>query len=367
MTASNPAHVGILGIGLFLPETVRTNDHWPAELVASWADAPVEDNPVASARHGAVWRAVQALRDDPFGGARTRRIVDPEMSASMMEAEVGRRALASAGVDASAIDLVLVSSWMPTLIGTNDACTAHELIGLPTECLTLTTESSFNGFQHQVSLAQAMIRAGQARHALLIQSTTISRCLPYDKPYSPWFGDGASAVVLGPTGPEAALLSAAHRTIGIVQGALLTGVPDRAPKDWYQSGPQLLHVAQPELSIEILDRMAECARESTAKALADAGFEARDVDFYASHQPTPWFRPVTQTAAGLDHAATGDTFELLGSLGASNIPAALYYGAEQGRLKPGDLVASHAGGAGGTWGSMVFRWGVPADAIHKRF
>jgi 3-oxoacyl-[acyl-carrier-protein] synthase-3 len=344
---------GILGIGVYLPDEVRRNDWWPAEVVERWK-GPRPNDPVAATEDGRVSEAIRELASDPFGGAIERRVLPEGMSAADMEIAAARRALSSAGLDAKEVDLLLVSSWMPDLIGTNAACTVHAGLGLPTDCVTLSTESSFNGFAHQVSLAAAMIASGSARFAVLVQSSSISRFLPYELPYSAWSGDGATAVVMGPVGKGFGLLGATHRTDGSLQGGLLVGIPNAR---WFDAGQPILYSARPDLSRKILSVVEECARESVSTALARAGLTTGDVDVYASHQPVPWFRRVTQEAAGLEHARSVDTFERTGSLAVANVPVGLAAACEQGVLRDGDIVVTHSGGSGGTWSSLVLRWG----------
>jgi 3-oxoacyl-[acyl-carrier-protein] synthase-3 len=71
----------------------------------------------------------------------------------------------------------------------------------------------------------------------------------------------------------------------------------------------------------------------------------------------PWFRPVTQQFAGLDHAKSVDTFQSTGSLSAANIPFGLYVAEREGRLRHGDAAVFFAGGSGETWSSVALRWG----------
>lgn len=348
---------GILGIGVHLPDQVRRNDWWPPEVIERWK-APRANDPVGAPESGRVGAAMRELAADPFGGAVERRVLPPDMMASDMEIAAARQALSAAQVDVNEVGLLLVTSWMPDLVGTNPACTVHAGLGLPTACVTLSTESSFNGFQHQVSLAAAMISAGSVKYAVLVQSSSISRFLPYELPYSAWSGDGATAVVMGPVGTGFGLLGAAHRTDGSLQGGLLVGVPGAR---WFDVGRLTLYSERPDLSRKTLSIIEECARESVSTALAHANLTTADVDVYVSHQPVPWVRPVTQAAAGLEHARSIDTFARTGSLAVANIPLCLAAACEQGLLGDGDIVVTHAGGSGGTWSSLVLRWGVGAQ------
>jgi 3-oxoacyl-[acyl-carrier-protein] synthase-3 len=347
---------GILGIGVYLPDEVRRNDWWPTEVVERWK-APRANDPVAANGDDRVSEAIRELAGDPFGGAVERRVLPENMAASDMEVAAARRALISAGVDADEVGLLLVSSWMPDVIGTNAACTVHAGLGLPTDCVTLSTESSFNGFHHQVSLATGMIASGSVRFAVLVQSSSISRFLSYDMPSSAWSGDGATAVVMGPVGEGFGLLGAAHRTDGSLQGGLLVGIPGAR---WFDVGQPILYSQRPDLSRKILSMIEECASESISAALARAGLTTADVDVYASHQPVPWFRRVTQEAAGLEHARSVDTFAHTGGLAVANVPVMLAAACEQGLLRSGDIVVTHSGGSGGTWSSLVLRWGSGA-------
>jgi 3-oxoacyl-[acyl-carrier-protein] synthase-3 len=351
------AVAGILGLGVYLPDEVRHNDWWPAEVVERWKAPRTAKDPVAPVNDDEVGAAIREMATDPFAGAVERRVMPATMAASDMEVAAAQRALAAAGIDASEVGLLLVNSWMPDLIGTNAACTVHAGLGLPTDCMTLSTESSFNCLQHQMSLAAAMIATGSVRFALLVQSCSISRFMPYEAPYSPWNGDGATAVVVGRVREGFGLLGVAHRTDGSLQGGLLVGIPDAR---WFDEGRPILYSPRPELQHKTLSMIQGCARECISTALARAGLTTADVDVYAAHQPVSWFRRVTQVAAGLEHARAIGTFEHTGSLGVCNVPLVLAASVEQGVLRDGDIVVTHSGGSGGTWSSLVLRWGSGA-------
>lgn len=345
---------GIIGLGVYLPDEVRRNDWWPPEIVERWKAPRTAKDPVAPMGDDEVSQAIRDLASDPFAGAIERRVMLTTMAASDMEIAAAQRAIAAAGIDASEVGLLLVNSWMPDLMGTNTACTVHAGLGLATDCMTLATESSFNCLQHQVSLAAAMIATGTVRFALLVQSCSISRFMPWDAPYSPWNGDGATAVVVGPVGEGFGLLGSAHRTDGSLQGGLLIGIPDGR---WFDEGRPILYSPRPELQHKTLSMMQACAKECIGTALARAGLTTADVDVYAAHQPVSWFRRVTQAAAGLEHARAIGTFERTGSLGVCNVALVLAASVEQGVLRDGDIVVTHSGGGGGTWSSLVLRWG----------
>jgi 3-oxoacyl-[acyl-carrier-protein] synthase-3 len=353
--------IGILGLGHYLPDEVRRNDWWPADVVERWkqrmAVANRADDPAAPPDEGPVRAAIQIAARDPFQGSVERHVMSEGMRVSDMEIAAARRALAAASVSASEIDLLVVGAWMPDVLGTNAACTLQEGLGIPGACLCFSVDSNFNAFHHQVAIAEALVATGRARYALLVQSASSSRFIATEQQYSPWFGDGATAVVLGPVGEGFGLLGAAHRSDGTTQRALLIGVPGGR---WFHDGRSVLYCEHPERQRKILAQVCQSSSESILSALADAQLTVEDVDFYACHQGTWWYRHVTQANVGLSHARTIDTFAQMGTLAGCNVPMVLLRGLERGLLREGDIVVTHAGGNGSTWSAMVMRWGTGA-------
>lgn len=350
-------HTGILGLGVFLPDEVRRNDWWPEPVVDGWRrkiaqrpDFPAPDDE----GERLVWAARNEVGDDPFSGAVERRVMSPGMTALDMEIAAAKQALSKAAVDPREIDLLLLQSTVPDQLTTNIACSIHAALGIPRDCFTLTVEGVCNGFQQQLVLAEAMIGSGQAKRALLVQSCSLSRLLPYDEPYSTLFGDGATAVVVGPVSEGRGLLGAEHHTDGRLDKTLITTVPG---KTWFDAGKLVYHNACAKNSQQMLNSVAHMGRDTIHGALQRAGHRASDVDFYAGHQANSWYRSVTQTFAGLERARHVDTFSWAGSLIAANLPLVLSVALDEGLLHDDDLVVTQSGGTGLTISSLVLRWG----------
>src|SRR5262249_8899325 len=111
-------------------------------------------------------RVAAALREqalDPFQGTVERRIMSTEMSVLDMEQRAAVAALADAGVDASAIDLLVADTISPEVLLGNPACQLHARLGLAKACLSLHTSVATYAFLAQLSIAEAMIAAGRAR------------------------------------------------------------------------------------------------------------------------------------------------------------------------------------------------------------
>ena len=370
----NQVQVGFWGVGVELPAQVRNNDWWPLATVRAWSERAMRKwseragrfdemalELAADAGRGdaspnamLVLQAIAEQMNDPFQGVVERRVAAPDVTASQLEAAAAKKALADAKVDAAEIDLLITYSLVPDYMCTPNAAAVHALVGLPEKCLSLTSDMGCNSFLTSVEVAQRMIASGAAKRALLVQSALLSRILPYDQPHSTVFGDGATAVVMGPVGACAGILGSAHRTDGRRHQALVAGVQG---KRWYDEGRVTLYPENPKQASQMLQAVADRAQQIVAEALAQAGKRADDVDFYACHQGTAWIRRVTQHATGLQRARSVDTFRWAASLSAANLPLVLHTARAERLLRDGDLVAFFAGGTGETWSSLVARWG----------
>jgi 3-oxoacyl-[acyl-carrier-protein] synthase-3 len=348
--------IGILGLGMHLPPAVRTNDWWPPEVVAGWparrnaGPPPSELTPSAAA-------IVAAMRDqagDPFQGTVVRHVLDEASSLLELEVLAARDALARAAVAADDVDLVLTCSTPTDYQLTNSACALHEALGLPRNAYALQVEGAQHAFLLQLSLARSMILGGEARCALLVQSSAVSRLLEPTNPMSPIFGDGATAAVVGPVSDDHGILATAHRTDGRLPNTLIASVPG---KHWYDDGRSVLHMADPAGMRDILLRTVEVSRESILAALAAAGRAPEEVDVFAMHQGMPWLRRLVQEHTGLGRARAVDTFATTAHLFGAFLPSTLVAARDQGILGDGDLVVLAGGGNGMSYGAAVLRWG----------
>lgn len=347
--------VGIYGLGMYLPAEVRGNDWWPADVVARWRPAGAPARAAGcSPGMAAVAEAMAEQLRDPFQGSRERRVMERGCTVLDMEERAARAALDRAGIKASAIDLVLTCTTPTDHQLTNSACALHERLGLPTACFTLHTDGAQHAFLLQLTLAEAMIGAGQATHALLVQSSGISRLLDDRSSLAPLFGDGATAVVVGPVASRRGILGVSHRTDGTHPNTLIASVPGHA---WYEPGRAVLHLADPVGMRDILLRTVDLSRESIDAALARAGHTAADVDVFAMHQGMPWLRELVQQHAGLARARSVDTFAVTGHLFSAFVPSTLAIAESRGVLGEDDLVVIAGGGNGMTYGAAVVRWG----------
>lgn len=353
--------VGIWGLGTYVPETIRRNDWWPETVVARWreqmahritrSDAGQETIPDAARP---ILAAMAEHAHDPFRGAVERRVMSESMTTSEMEVHAAREAMTRAQVGPQDIDVILAQTTCPEQLMVNHACVAHRLLGAPRRCLALATEGTANAFALHASLAQALIRSGQARCVLSLQSSALTRVHGPEEPHSAWWGDGAAAAVFGAVSPGRGLLAATHHADGAAAEALLLGVPG---KRWWEEGAITTYAGDAAQIRSMFLSMGDRSRDAIHASLEEASLTPHDVDFYAAHQATPWLARVTAANAGLDRASTIATFPSFANMNNVNVPFVLASGEREGLIRDDSVVATFSGGLGETWSSLVFRWG----------
>jgi 3-oxoacyl-[acyl-carrier-protein] synthase-3 len=333
---------------------------WPEAVVASWRDRHVwslqEEDRELELTDGMrlSLEAMSEMRHDPFQGARERRVLPEGQMIAELEARAAHEALARAGVEPSDVDFLLVYSMCPDYIHVPSACIVHERLGLRRDCPAMVVDAVCNSFQMQLTLSEPLIRTGAYRRGLLVQSSAIWRVVDAERPYSASFGDGATAVVVGPAPPGRGLLSQAHRVDGSQHRALVTTVPGG---NWWDDGKPVTWPLDRQKARHMFLMLADRGKEVVVDALDKLQLRPDDVQFYAAHQATIWFRRVTQAHIGMTGARSADTFPWAGTLSAANIPLVLATAEAEGSLHDGDLVAMYSGGTGMTWSASILRWG----------
>jgi 3-oxoacyl-[acyl-carrier-protein] synthase-3 len=88
--------------------------------------------------------------------------------------------------------------------------------------------------------------------------------------------------------------------------------------------------------------------------------EVGDIDLFVPHQANARIIDAAADAVGLPNERVFTNVDRYGNTSAGSIPIALCEAIEGGRLRPGENVLMCGFGAGLTWGTALFQWGVPA-------
>ena len=318
----------VLGCGGYLPERVVTN----ADL-AKTLDTTDE------------W-IVQRT------GIRERRVAAPDEYTSDLAIKAARRALDAAGIAATEVDLIILATSTPDNTFPATAAKVQAALGV-TGGAAFDVQAVCTGFVYALATADNFIRAGQSRTALVIGAETFSRILDWqDRGTCVLFGDGAGAVVLravpsNGSNAERGVLSTHLHADGRQYDLLYV---DGGVSRTGTAG--LLRMEGREVFRHAVAYLASVVDE----ALAANGLSGRDVDWLVPHQANSRIIDAMARKLGLPAEKVVLTIDRHANTSAASVPLALAEAAEDGRIRPGQLVLLEAMGGGLTWGAALVRW-----------
>ena len=318
----------VLGVGGYLPEKILTNED--LTKIVETSDAWIRQRTGIAQRHIA---AEGELTSD-------------------LAAAAARVALDRAGVPAGDIDLIVLATSTPDNTFPAAAVTVQEKLGITTGA-AFDMQAVCSGFVYALATTDAMIRAGQAKKALVIGAETFSRLLDWtDRGTCVLFGDGAGALVLAAeeqsgTPDDRGVLTAHLRSDGRHKMQLyVDGGPSSTGTVGHlrMEGREVFKYAIGAISGVIED------------AFAATGLTADDIDWFVPHQANIRIIDGSAKKFGIPDEKVVKTVVHHGNTSAASIPLALSVASEDGRIKRGDLLLLESMGGGFTWGSVILRW-----------
>lgn len=285
-------------------------------------------------------------------GIRQRHIAaDDETTASLGE-QAARAALAASGLTADDIDLIVLATSTPNNTFPATAVEIQNRLGMH-HGFAFDMQAVCSGFVYAVTTADAYIRGGLARRALVIGSETFSRILDWsDRSTCVLFGDGAGALVL-----EAGEGQGTVADRGVLASALRS---DGAHKDklYVDGGPSTTgtvgHLRME--GREVFKHAVGMITDVIEATFAQAGITADDLDWFVPHQANKRIIDASARKLGIAEEKVVVTVDLHGNTSAASVPLALSVAVADGRIKKGDLVLLEAMGGGFTWGAVLLRW-----------
>ncbi len=281
-------------------------------------------------------------------GIRFRHIAEPDETTATLGAAAAQAAMAAAGLEPSDIGLIILATATPDNTFPASATKVQALIGVP-DCIAFDVAAVCSGFLYAVSVADAMLRTGAAKHALVIGSETFSRILDWeDRTTCVLFGDGAGAVVLS------------AKDVDDDQGILATRLHAEgkyADMLYVDGGPSTTgtvgHVRMQ--GREVFRHAVTNLASVLGEVMADVGLSPDQIDWVVPHQANKRIIDATAKKLGLPSERVVLTVDQHANTSAASVPLALDLAVRDGRIKRGDLVVLEAMGGGFTWGAAVLR------------
>ena len=281
-------------------------------------------------------------------GIRFRHIAEPDETTATLGAAAAKDALVAAGLEPSDIGLIILATATPDNTFPASATKVQALLGAP-DCIAFDVAAVCSGFLYAVSVADAMLRTGAAKHALVIGSETFSRILDWeDRTTCVLFGDGAGAIVLSAkdVDDDQGILATRLHAEGKYAGMLYV---DGGPSTTGTVGHVRMHGR--EVFRHAVTNLASVLNE----VMADVGLSPAAIDWVVPHQANKRIIDATATKLGLPPERVVLTVDQHANTSAASVPLALDVAVRDGRIKRGDLVVLEAMGGGFTWGAAVLR------------
>ena len=281
-------------------------------------------------------------------GIRARHFAADGVNASDLALHAAYAALEAAGRTADDLDLIIVATSTPDMVFPSTACILQHKLGA-NGCAAFDLQAVCSGFVYALAVADAMVRAGTARCALVVGAEVFSRILDFnDRSTCVLFGDGAGAVILEASDEPGILATDLHadgRHVGIlcvpgtVSGGQVLGDPLLK-----MDGPAVF-----KLAVGVLDSAAKTV-------LAKAGLTELDVDWLIPHQANIRIMQSTAKKLKLSLDKVIVTVAEHGNTSAASVPLALDVAVRSGRVQRGHTLLLEGVGGGFTWGAVLLRY-----------
>lgn len=319
----------IIGHGSALPKSAVTN----LELAEQLAEQGVETSDE--------W--IQSRT-----GIRQRYIAEDGVQTSDLAVQAAKKALQSAGLEVDDIDLIIVATTTPDMIFPSTACIVQSKLGMTNHAMAFDVQAVCSGFVYALTVADSLIRGGNAKRALVIGAETFTRILDWqDRGTCVLFGDGAGAVILEAS-VEPGILATQLNADGEFEKIL--HVPARVSHGTILGDPFMRMDGQ-----AVFKKAVSLLERSALDVCEKAGISHEEIDWFVPHQANLRIINALGRKLSLPAERVVVTVDKHANTSAASVPLAFDEACRDGRIKKGQLVLLQGVGGGFTWGSVLVR------------
>ena len=318
----------IRGVGAYLPERIMTNEDM--SRIVDTTDEWITERTGIKQRHIAA---------------------DGELTSDLGIA-AAKQALVRAGIDPVDIDLVICATATPDRTFPATAVRIQAGLGI-TKGAAFDIQAVCSGFVYGLTTADALLKTGQFKRALVVGAETFSRILDWtDRGTCVLFGDGAGAVVLEAqpqhgTREDRGIIATRIRSDGRFEDLLYV---DGGPGSTKTVGHLRMN------GREVFRHAVQKIYGVIEETLVATGYTADEIDLYVPHQANQRILDGIARKLGVEPSKIVITLAKHGNTSAASIPLALNQAFEEHRIKEGSLILMEAMGGGFTWGAVLARW-----------
>jgi 3-oxoacyl-[acyl-carrier-protein] synthase-3 len=318
----------ILGTGSSIPDKVLTN--YDLEKIVDTSDEWIRER----------------------SGIERRHILEEGKANSDMSAIAAQNALKDAGIEASDLDYIILGTVTPDTLFPSTACHVQAKIGA-INAAAFDISAACSGFLYGLHMAEKLLRDGQDRKILVIGAEVLSRITDWeDRATCVLFGDGAGAVVVGPSDGQRGILSSYVKSDGRLADLLYMPAGGSAIPATHDSVDERLHYVRMS-GREVFKHAVRAMADAAVHGLKSAGIKSDEIDLLITHQANIRIIEAISHRLKLPKEKVFVNIQEFGNTSAASIPIALDQARREGRLKPGNRCLLVAFGGGFTWGAVM--------------
>ena len=281
-------------------------------------------------------------------GIKARHLAADNEKTSDLAVQAALKALEDAKIPAQEIDLIIVATATPDMQFPATATIVQYKLGIE-GCPAFDVQAVCAGFVYAITTANAYIRSGMAKKALVIGADIFSRILDWnDRTTCVLFGDGAGAVVLGASEEAGIIHSKLHANGAHLD---LLKVPAQMSEGAVCGSPFVTMDGQGVFKFAV-KQLAAVADE----VITEAGYSADQIDWLVPHQANKRIIESTAKHLGLSMDKVILTVAEHANTSAASIPLALDAGIRDGRIRHGQMLLLEGIGGGFAWGAVLMKY-----------
>jgi len=329
-------YANITGWGKALPPAILSNDD-----LATFLDT--DDNWITSRT-----------------GMKERRI--SHVTVSELAYVACEQALAAAGKTALDVDLIVFGSTTFDEFCPNAASNVQRLLGANNAgCMDVNTACTSG--MYSFSVANAMIRSGAIKSALVIGAEVISPLMDWtNRDVAVLFGDGAAAFYLEASDEENGVVAERLGCYGDSRGIL--SIEGWGTK-YFNDKRRLIDIDWVFQGQDIFKKAVEGMSKACLETLSKAKINADDINLVVPHQANLRIINTLAKRLKLPREKVFLNIHRYGNMSAATALVALVEAIEEGAVKPNSLIMVPAFGGGLTWSAHIIRWGGRCEPIEK--
>lgn len=272
-------------------------------------------------------------------GIRERRIVKGE-DISDMGAKAAEKALKSAALTKDDIDMLIVATSSPERISPATACTINKKISFNKNVPSLDVNAVCAGFLFSLGIAAPMVSSKLYKNILIIATEAYSKITDYNHRDCVFFGDGAGAMIIGPS--KKGWIHTEIQSNGSGTGD--TGFNCPLDKK-YTTVPK-----------EVWNQAVKVLPSSIKNVLKSTELNASDISMFVPHQASINMLKKIALEVDIPEHKIKTVMHKYGNIAGASIPIAFDEAAKNNEVKKGSKLLFTAIGSGWSWGSAIINY-----------